>query len=259
VFYLNKLRIIFALIIPFLLVGCKSDNKDIYKGMSADQIYARAKKNEEKERYGDVAKDYEALESRFPYGEYSDRSQIGLINAYYKNNDSALAITAADRFIRMNPHHPNVDYVYYLKGLVTFEQNYTFAFRYLPLDRSSRDPSSAQESFDTFKEMLDRFPHSQYAPDARKRMVFLRNQLASHELQVAEYYVKRRAYASAANRASYIIKHFEKTPSIPKALAILVVSYQKLGMQPLAKDAYKTLEANYPGSQELKSVQDYWQ
>ena len=253
-FHLNKLHIIFALTAALLLGGCKSDNKDIYKGMSADEIYARAKQNEEKDHYGEAAKDYEALESRFPYGQYSDRSQIGLINAYYKHNDSALAITAADRFIRMNPHHPNVDYVYYLKGLVTFEQNYTFAFRYLPLDRSSRDPSSAQESFDTFKEMLDRFPHSQYAPDARKRMVFLRNQLASHELQVAEYYVERGAYASAANRASYILKHFEKTPSVPKALAILVLSYRKLGMEPLAEDAYKTLQANFPGSRELASV-----
>ena len=243
---LKNLGIIITLIAAILLVGCQSKDKDNYKGMSASEIYAQAKKNVEKEKFPAAAKDFEALEARFPYGEYSDKAQLGLINAYYKQNEPALAISAADRFIRMNPHHPHVDYAYYLKGLVTFDQNYSFTFRYLPLDKSTRDPSTAIESFDAFKELIDRFPNSEYAPDARQRMVFLRNQLANHELSVVKYYVKRGAWLSAANRANYIVKHFEKTAVIPEALAIMVTCYRHLGMQQLADDALKTLQTNFP-------------
>lgn len=243
---LKNLGIIITVSTAFLLVGCQSKDKDNYKGMSAAEIYAQAEKNVAKEKFPAAAKDFEALEARFPYGEYSDKAQLGLINAYYKQNEPALAISAADRFIRMNPHHPHVDYAYYLKGLVTFDQNYSFTFRYLPLDKSTRDPSTAIESFDAFKELIDRFPNSEYAPDARQRMVFLRNQLANHELSVVKYYVKRGAWLSAANRANYIVKHFEKTAVIPEALAIMVTCYRHLGMQQLADDALKTLQTNFP-------------
>lgn len=222
--------------------------------MTAAQIYAQAQKNVAKENYSQATKDFEALEARFPYGEFSDKAQLGLIHAYYKHSDSALALSAADRFIRMHPHHPQVDYAYYLKGLVTFDQNYSFTFRYLPLDKSARDPSTAQESFDAFKELIDRFPNSEYIPDAKRRMIFLRNQLANYELQVVEYYIKRGAYLSAANRANYIVKHFERTPAIPKALAYLVKSYRQLGMHELAEDALKTLQSNFPDSEELKKL-----
>ncbi len=243
---LKNLGIIITVSAAFLLVGCQSKDKDNYKGMSAAEIYAQAEKNVAKEKFPAAAKDFEALEARFPYGEYSDKAQLGLINAYYKQNEPALAISAADRFIRMNPHHPHVDYAYYLKGLVTFDQNYSFTFRYLPLDKSTRDPSTAIESFDAFKELIDRFPNSEYAPDARQRMVFLRNQLANHELSVVKYYVKRGAWLSAANRANYIVKHFEKTAVIPEALAIMVTCYRHRGMQQLADDALKTLQTNFP-------------
>ncbi len=247
-------RILITLLATLLLTGCKTDNKDIYKGMSASEIYARAEKNVSKENFTQAAKDFEALEARFPYGEYSDKAQLGLIHAYYKQNDSALALSAADRFIRMNPHHATVDYAYYLKGLITFDQNYSFSFRYFPLDKSARDPASAQESFDAFKEVVDRFPKSQYAADAKKRMVFLRNQLANHEIQIVEYYVKRGAYLSAANRANYIVKHFANTDVVPKALSAMVVSYRRLGMQQLAESALKTLETNFPDSVDAKKL-----
>ncbi len=250
---LNNFLIIITLAV-FLLAGCQSSDKDHYKGMSAAEIYAQAEKNVAKEKFPKAAKDFEALEARFPYGEYSDKAQLGLINAYYKQNEPALAISAADRFIRMHPHHPQVDYAYYLKGLVTFDQNYSFTFRYLPLDKSSRDPSTAIESFDAFKELLDRFPKSQYAPDARQRMVFLKDQLAKHELSIVHYYLKRGAYLSAANRANYIVKHFEKTSVIPETLAIMVKCYRQLGMQQLANDALKTLETNFPDSEKLKTL-----
>ncbi|HQY22206.1 MAG TPA: outer membrane protein assembly factor BamD [Gammaproteobacteria bacterium] len=251
---LKNLGIIITVSAALLLVGCQSKDKDNYKGMSASEIYAQAEKNVAKEKFPAAAKDFEALEARFPYGEYSDKAQLGLINAYYKQNEPALAISAADRFIRMNPHHPCVDYAYYLKGLVTFEQNYSFTFRYLPLDKSARDPSTATASFDAFKELIDRFPNSKYAPDARQRMVFLKNQLANHELSVLKYYVKRGAWLSATNRANYIVKHFEKTSVIPEALAIMVTCYRQLGMQQLANDVLKTLRTNFPDCKELQEL-----
>jgi outer membrane protein assembly factor BamD len=242
---LRTFTLILACSLLLVLGGCKS-NKDAYKGLSATQIYAAAEKNMQKENYGQAVKDFEALEARFPYGEFSDKAELGLINAYFKHNESLLAISTADRFIRMNPYHPNVDYAYYLKGLVAFEQNYTFSFRYLPLQRSLRDPVDAQTAFDTFKELVERFPTSQYVLDARKRMIFLRNQLADYELSVVHYYLKRDAYLSAANRANYILKNFEKTPAIPKALQALITAYRALGMGSLADDAEKTLKLNFP-------------
>ncbi|MBP6104250.1 MAG: outer membrane protein assembly factor BamD [Gammaproteobacteria bacterium] len=239
------LRVVILPLMLCMLWGCNS-NKDLYKGLSAEQIYADAQKNLAKENYQKSSKALEALEARYPYSEYSDKAQLDLIYAYHKNNEPALALSAANRFIRMNPHHPRVDYAYYLKGLTRFEQNYSFTFRYLPLDRSARDPSALQESFDTFKQLLERFPKSEYAPDAKKRMVFLRNMLANHERQVMDYYVKRGAYLSAINRAIYIIQHFEKTPAVPLALKTMVQCYEKLGMPKLAEEARKTLESNFP-------------
>lgn len=238
----------------FILAGCKTPQKDRYKGLSEDQIYAQAQQNVKKESFAEAAKDFEALEARYPYGKYSDKAQIGLIHAYYKRNEPALALSTADRFIRMNPRHAEVDYVYYLKGLVGFDQNTTFVYRYLPLDRSARDTTSAQESFDAFKVLLERFPNSKYIPDARKRMVHLREQLASHEYQILEYYVKRGAYLSVANRANHLVKYFSETSYAPKALAEMVIAYRKLGMKPMADEALKTLRSNYPNSDQLKRV-----
>lgn len=237
----------FALITFFalLLNGCNT-NKDIYKGLSAEQIYAKAQESTKKENFNKVSKDLEALEARYPYSEYSNKAQLELVHAYYKSNEPALGLSAANRFIRMNPHHPEVDYAYYLKGLINFEQHYSFTFRYLPLDRSARDPSTTQEAFDTFKQLIDRFPKSQYVPEAKKRMVFLKNALANHELHIMNYYIKRGAYLSAVNRANYIVQHFEQTPAIPKVLVAMVQCYRKLGMTELADDALKTLKANFP-------------
>jgi outer membrane protein assembly factor BamD len=242
------LRIVLIALFTLVLNGCNT-NKDLYKGLSAEQIYTKAQENIKKESFHKASKDLEALEAHYPYSEYSNKAQLELIHAYYKSDESALGLSAANRFIRMNPHHPEVDYAYYLKGLINFEQNYSFTFRYLPLDRSARDPSTTQEAFDTFKQLIDRFPKSQYVPEAKKRMVFLRNALANHELHIMHYYIKRGAYLSAVNRANYIVQHFEQTPAIPKALIAMVQCYRKLGMRALADDALKTLKANFPNEQ----------
>jgi outer membrane protein assembly factor BamD len=231
------------------LVGCGANKKDNYKGMDAAAIYNQAQKNVAKNNFVQAVKDFEALEARFPYGEYSDKAELGLINAYYQKNEPAMALAAADRFIRMHPRHPEAAYVFYLKGLISYEQNTTFMYRHLPLDRSARDPSPAQDSFDAFRELLDHYPDSKYASEARQRMIFLKDQLANHEIAVIEYYMKRGAYLAAANRANYVIKNFERTTAVPKALSYLAKSYQKLGMKDLEEQALHTIEKNFPESQ----------
>jgi outer membrane protein assembly factor BamD len=228
------------------MVGCGGAKRDAYKNMPPQDILQLGDKNFEKGNYVQAIKDYEALEARYPYGDHSDKAQLALIDAYYQQGDAPLALTAADRFIRMHPLHPRVDRAYYLKGLVVFDQNTSFLYRYLPVDRALRDPKEARDAFEAFKELVTRFPSSQYAPDARKRMVHLREQLAQYELTVAEYYMKRGAYLSAANRANHIIRVFDQTTVIPEALMTMVKAYRHLGMDKLAADALKTLKANYP-------------
>lgn len=243
VFQLTNSKIILAsiLVLSFFIQGCAS-KKDAYIGLSEEQIYSAAENNMKKENFAQAIKDYEALEARYPYGQHSHEAQLGLMSAYHKRHEFALALSSADRFIRMNPRHPKVEYVYYLKGLVNFDQNMTMMYRHLPLDRSARDSSASQAGFDAFKDLIERFPNSEYVGDARQRMVYLRDQLAQHELQVVNYYLKRGAYLSAANRANYIVKNFPETSTIPKALESMSVAYRKLGMDQLALDAEQRLK-----------------
>lgn len=233
-------------VLSLSLCGCNNSKKDLYKGLSEEQIYTQGQQNMSKNNYAQAIKDFEALEARYPYGEHSLSSQLDLITAYYKKNDSALALATANRFIKMNPRHPRVDYAYYLKGLVNYEQNTSIMYRHLPIDRSARDPSPAHESFAAFKDLTEQFPNSEYAAEARQRMVLLRNQLANYELGVVEYYMKRGAYLSAVNRADFIIKNYDKTEAIPKALSSMILSYHKLGMTELCKDTEQVLSSNFP-------------
>ncbi len=251
----NLLNILILCTTTLSLCACNTSNKpDAYQGLSADQIYSKAEENLKKENYADVIKDFEALEARYPYGEYSHKAQLGLINAYHKRHEPALAISAADRFIRMNPRHPNTDYAYFLKGEVAYDQNTTFMFRYLPLDRSARDPAPAKESYEAFKILVEMFPNSQYAPQARQRMSQLREQLANHELQVVEYYVKRGAHLSAANRANYVVTEYGDTLAVPTALAEMVKAYRSLGMKHLADETLTKLQRQYPNSLALQQL-----
>jgi len=246
---LNNRTIFYILgfcILSLSLFGCNKSKKDHYIGLSAEQIYTQGQTNMAKNNYPLAIKDFEALEARYPYGEYSLNAQLDLINAYYKKNDPILALSTANRFIRMNPKHPRVDYAYYLKGLVNYDQNTSLMYRHLPVDRSARDPSPAHESFAAFKDLVEQFPNSEYTPEARQRMVSLRNQLANYELYVVEYYMKRGAYLSAANRADFIIKNYDKTEAIPKALSLMITSYRQLGMTQLSEDAEKVLTSNFP-------------
>lgn len=227
------------------LTGC-GKKEDLYKGMNDEQIYNRGKQFALKENYSKAIKDYEAIEARYPYGIYTEKALLGVIHAYFESEDWASALIASDRFIRMYPRHVNVDYAYYMKGMVGYHQNYSLAFRLLPLDRSMRSNEFARQGFEDFRTFVQKFPDSKYAPDARKRMIVLREQLANHDLHVAKHYMKQNAYVAAANRGADIVTNFSQTSAAPKALLVMHDAYAKMGMHDLAEKTMKALESNFP-------------
>lgn len=213
--------------------------------MSAQQIYERGKQAALRRNYPQAILDFDTLEARYPYGEYTDKGQLALIHAYAKDEDEQSAIAAADRFIRAHPRHPNVDFAYYMKGVVNFNQNFSLAFRIMPLDRSLRESTYAQSAFDDFRTLIEKFPNSKYAPDAQKRMILLREQLADHELHIAEYYVNQGADLAAANRAGFLINQFPRSYATKPALEIMHKTYQKMQMPKESQEALATLQQNF--------------
>ncbi|MFW1677247.1 outer membrane protein assembly factor BamD [Pontibacter sp. JAM-7] len=189
------------------------------------------------------------LEARYPFGRYSEQAQLELIYAYFSNYEPEAARAAADRFIRLHPNHENIDYAYYLKGLTAFEQDRSWISSYLPVDESKRDPGAALDSFESFNQLVTRYPDSQFAPDAQKRMVYLKNRLAAYEVHVARYYIKRGAYVAAVNRGRYVVENMQETPSLADALGVQVEAYTLLGRQQLAADTLAVLQENFPAYQ----------
>lgn len=267
--FLQKLLVI--LCFGFILQGCEtfkgSDSNTTldkeYAGWDAVKFHENAKKAMESENYQKSIKLYETLEARYPFGEYAAQAQLDIAYAYYKNSDPEAAIAATDRFIKVNPRHTNVDYAYYLKGLVSFNRSIGFIDRFLPTDTSQRNPSNVKEAYKDFQELIRRFPDSQYAPDAKQRILSLNNNLAMHEIHVAHFYLKRKAYLAAANRAGHVVKEYQQTPAIPHALNIMQEAYAKLGLEDLAADAKRVYQKNFPNGmpvseQETSFVQKTW-
>ena len=189
------------------------------------------------------------LEARYPFGQFSEQAQLELIFAYHKNSEPEASKAAADRFIRLHPNHANLDYALYLKGLTAFNQDKSLLQDYLPIDESTRDPGNALDSFNSFDTLIKRFPNSQYAPDSQKRMIYLKNRLASYEIHVARYYVRRGAWLAAANRGRYVVENYQETPLVPEALSIMVLGYTELDLPELAADSQAVLDANFPDYQ----------
>jgi outer membrane protein assembly factor BamD len=189
--------------------------------------------------------DLEKLEARYPYGRYSTRVQLELIYAYYRSRQPVAAKTAAKRFIRLYPDHEHVDYAYYLKGLTAFEEHKGALDNYIAIDKAKKDPGAMRDSFSDFKTLIQRFPNSEYAADAKSRMVYLRNLLAQHEIHVAKYYMSRFAWLAAANRAQYVVENYQRTPSVKPALEILVTAYTNIGLTDNANNAQRVLDENF--------------
>lgn len=239
-----------ALIGALLLGGCGMlpEEVDETAGWNAQKLYSEAKASMGEGGYDRAVKLFEKLEARYPYGRYAQQAQIESAYAYYKQNEPALALAAADRFIKLHPNHPNVDYVYYLKGLVNFNEDLGLFAGLSNQDLSERDPKGAREAFESFRELLARFPESRYADDSKKRMQYLVNSLASHEVHVARYYYRRGAYVAAINRARTALTNFPQAPANEEALFLLVKSYDALGMNDLRDDANRVMQKNFPSS-----------
>ena len=245
-FTLQSLAVIGAL----LLGGCGllPEQIDETAGWNAQRLYTEAKSAMGEASYERAIKLFEKLEARYPYGRFAQQAQIEVAYAHYKSGEPALAIAAADRFIRLHPNHPHVDYAYYLKGLATFNEDMGLLSGLSNQDLSERDPKGAQESFDTFRELVARFPDSRYAEDARLRMQYLLNSLAAHEVHVARYYHRRGAHVAAINRARAALTSYPQAPATEEALVLLVKSYDALGLTDLRDDADRVLRSNFPNS-----------
>ena len=243
-----------ALLFGVLVAACGllPDASDETKGWSVQKLYSEAKSNLDSRNYEDAIKLYEKLEARYPYGRYAQQAQLEIAYAQYKDSEPAKAIAAADRFIKLHPNHPSVDYAYYLKGLANFNDDLGFTGYLTGEDLTDRDPKATREAFDAFKDLATRFPASRYAPDAVARMNYLVNALASHEIHVARYYMKRKAYIAAANRAQYSLKVYPRAPANEEGLVILVAAYDALGMKDLRDDAERVMKKNFPGSKYLE-------
>lgn len=239
-----------------VLFGCaNTDVKDTTADWSAQRIYKEAHDSMKSGDNATAIKYYEALEARYPFNRYAEQAQLETIYAYYKSDEPESAIVAADRFIKLYPRHINIDYVYYLKGLINFDINAGLFDRFMPLDKSQRDQSSALHAFQAFSEVVTRFPNSKYSADSRQRMLYLRNNLARHELQVAKFYLQRGAYIAAANRAKKIIESYQRTPSVPDAMVVLAKSYKVMGLEDLYASTLKILKLNYPNHEGLREVE----
>lgn len=236
--------LVFAMALVLTACAWLESAKDNTKGWSAGKLYSEAAQELDSGNYKTAIEYYEKLEARYPFGRYAMQSQLDVAYAYYKSEEPESAIAAADRFIKLYPQNPYVDYAFYLKGIVNYNRSVGFLDRYIPTDPSQRDPGSALDAFQDFSELIRRFPDSKYAPDARQRMVYLRNNLAKSEVHVARYYMKRAAYVAAANRCTYVIERFQRTSAVEDALKILIDAYQRLGKDELAADAQRVLELN---------------
>ncbi len=246
----RKLLGLAALLLAACLLGACSNNDelDLPPGANSSEyeLYQEAQRYLRNKNYDLAVQALQLLESRFPFGRYAEQAQLELIYAHYSNFEHEASIEAADRFIRLHPQHPNVDYAFYMKGLAAYSQDQGLFDRWLPKDITKRDTSYAQEAFAEFSQLLARYPDSPYAPDARARMVHLRNLLARSEINVANYYFRRGAYVAAVNRGRYVVENFPQTPAVADGLAVMVQGYILLGLDELAQDSLDVLVLNYP-------------
>lgn len=233
------------LLFTLLLAGCSAfQDKDETIGWSQQKLFTEATAEMRAANYERAIKYYEILESRYPFGKYAHQSQLNVAYAYYKYGEPESALAAADRFIRLHPQHPASAYAHYLRGLINFNRSLGFLDRFLPTDTSQRDPGAALDSYKDFAELLRLFPQSEYAEDAARRMLYLRNNLARHEINVAHYYMRRGAFLAAANRAEYVVQNYQRTPAMRDALDLMIAAYSELGMDELANDARRVLALN---------------
>lgn len=234
------------LILTLLLGGCGlfGKDEDETRDWSAQKLFVEATEAMGSGDYERAIELYEKLEARYPFGKYAQQGQLNVAYAYYRFSEPDSAIAALDRFIKLYPNSPASAYAYYLRGMINYNRSLSFLDRYLPTDRSQRDAGASVEAYKDFAEVVRRYPDTEYAEDGRKRMIQLRNNLARHEIHVAEFYLDRGAYLAAANRAKYVVENFQRTPAVKDALNIMIEAYRELELTTLAQDAERVLALN---------------
>lgn len=237
-----------ALMLAVLAACSNLEAKDETADWNAQRLYTEAKTALGEGSYEQAIKYFEKLESRFPYGRYAQQAQLEIAYAYFKSSEQAQGIAACDRFIKLHPNHPNVDYAYYLKGLINFNEDLGFLSKLSDQDMTERDPRAANEAFESFKEVVTRFPESRYAADSEQRMAYLVNALASGEVHVAHYYYRRGAYLASVNRAQHVVQTYPQAPAMEQALYIMILAYDAMGMQDLKADAERVMKQSFPNS-----------
>lgn len=245
------MKYILILMFTLLLNACAifgdPTELDDTKGWTAERIYQEGADKMRDKDYEKAIVYFSKLESRYPNGRYAAQAQLETAYAYYKKQDPVLCVAAAERFIKLHPNHANVDYAYYLKGLAVFNERGVIE-KLSEQQISDRDPRALRDSFVTFKELVSRFPKSRYVKDATQRLVYLSNSLSEHELHVARYYMKRKAYVAAVNRAKYVLEYYPQSPGVEQALVIMISAYDLMSLEDLKNDTLRILKTNYPNN-----------
>jgi len=259
----SRSGLLLAAVLTFAMAlsGCKSwRDREVAPG-EPSVMYERAHTLLSSGDYNTAIKVYEALDARYPFSEQARQGRLDILYAYYKSGETESAIDAADQFIRENPTHPRTDYAWYIKGLVHFERTPNMLERWFRADLTRRPPQDARASFQSFQTLVERYPNSDYVHDARLRMVFLRNRLADYEVHVADFYLRRRAYVAALDRAKFCIENYDGAPAVRQAVDIMVAAYSGMGLKDLADQSRAVYALNFPDAKlkrEKKSWYQFW-
>lgn len=257
----RRLVLVATLMANCALVGCGllgGESSDKTANWSAQKLYSEAEDEMSAGGYTQAIKYFEQLQSRYPFGRYAQQAQMEVAYAQWKDGEKDLSLAAADRFLKTYPNSPNADYVWYLKGLVNFNDNLGLLGSLAQQDLTERDPKALRDAFDAFRELVTRFPDSKYTPDAVIRLKYLVNAMAAHEVHVARYYLRRGAYVAAANRAEIVIKQYQQAPAVRDALQVMVAAYDGLSMGQLRDDAKRVLDSNFPVGQDAVVEKSPW-
>jgi outer membrane protein assembly factor BamD len=238
------MRHLLLILLSALLWACAGADKDETAGFSPKELYEEAQASIDAAEFQTAVKHLESLEARYPFDPYAKQAQLDIAYAYYKFDELDSATSAVERFARLHPRDPHMDYVYYLKGLINFNRGQGLLDAWFPREPSRHDPAVLEQAFNDFATLVRRFPNSQYAGDANQRMIYLRNQLAKKEILIAEFYIERKSWLSAAKRAKAVIERFPNTIWTKDALDIMLLSYQKLDLEDLAADTKRIIDYN---------------
>lgn len=240
----HLMRLLILILATTILFACAGADKDETANYTAKELYEEAQAAINATEFQTAVKHLETLEARYPFDPYAKQAQLDIAYAYYKFEELDSATSAVERFARLHPRDPHMDYVYYLKGLINFNRGQGLLDVWFPREPSRHDPAVLEQAFNDFSILVQRYPDSRYAGDAHQRMVYLRNQMAEKEIQIAEFYVERKSWLSAAKRASTVITRYPNTIWTKQALDIMLLAYQKLDLDELAADTQKVIDYN---------------